>query len=329
MHRGLTTIISAGALLGALALAPTAQAVTTVSTAPAARMQAEPGTPVPLVLAPGGNVQTVVQDDAAAARPRTAAATARITVTYHGFTAAAQASFQRAVNTWAANITSAVPVTVDATFAALPTGVLGQAGPGNLLRNFPNAPRTNVWYAEWAANKFAGRQLVPGTPDIIATFSSSRPDWNFSTAAAPTGKIDFQSVVLHELGHGLGFLGAGRVTGATGSVRLSGSPTVYDRHTVNAAGTGLLSVADNSAALKSALTSNAIFMTLPGVAGKFKLYAPSTFQPGSSYSHLDEASFPRGNANSLMTPAIASGETIRTLGRVAKTAVNCFASATC
>jgi hypothetical protein len=329
MRRGITTTISAGALLGMLVLAPTAQAVTNPSTAAANRMQAKPGTLVPLVLAPGGNVQTVAQDDSAAARPRAAAAAARITVTYHGFTPAAQASFQRAVNTWAANITSGVPITVDATFAALPTGVLGQAGPGNLLRNFPNAPRTNVWYAEWAANKFAGRQLVPGTADIIATFSSSRPDWNFATTAAPAGKIDFQSVVLHELGHGLGFLGAGRVTGTTGSVRLSGSPTVYDRHTANAAGKTLLSFADNSAALKTALTSNAIFITLPGVAGKFKLYAPATFQPGSSYSHLDEASFPRGNANSLMTPAIASGETIRTLGRVAKGAVNCFASATC
>ena len=329
MRRGLLSTISATALLGLLGLTPNAQAVTTTSAAASATSM--PGTQVPLIALPGTVPTAVLADtaDPATAGPRAAAAAARITVTYHGFTPAARASFQRAVNTWAAALTSPVPITVDATFAPLPTGVLGQAGPGTLLRNFTRAPRANVWYTEWAANKLAGSQLVPNTPDIVATFSSSRTDWHFGTAAAPVGKYDFQSVVLHELGHGLGFLGAGRVTGTTGTVRLSGSPTVYDRHTINAGGTSLLSLPDNSVTLGNALKSNAIFLTLPGIAGRFKLYAPSTWLQGSSYSHLDEATYPPGNANSLMTPAIRSGETIRTPGRVARTAVTCFATATC
>ncbi len=48
-----------------------------------------------------------------------------------------------------------------------------------------------------------------------------------------------------------------------------------------------------------------------------KLYAPSIWRQGSSYSHLDEAIFPAGNKNSLMTYAIGDGETIRTPGPVA------------
>jgi hypothetical protein len=41
-----------------------------------------------------------------------------------------------------------------------------------------------------------------------------------------------------------------------------------------------------------------------------RLYAPNPFQPGSSASHLDEATFGAGNPNSLMTPQIGQGERI-------------------
>jgi hypothetical protein len=55
-------------------------------------------------------------------------------------------------------------------------------------------------------NKLANTDHNPGLADINATFSSSHPDWYFGTGdSTPINKIDFVSVVLHELGHGLGF----------------------------------------------------------------------------------------------------------------------------
>ena len=48
-----------------------------------------------------------------------------------------------------------------------------------------------------------------------------------------------------------------------------------------------------------------------------RLYAPGTFNGGSSYSHLDDATYRAGNRNSLMTHALGDGETIRTPGPIA------------
>jgi hypothetical protein len=47
-----------------------------------------------------------------------------------------------------------------------------------------------------------------------------------------------------------------------------------------------------------------------------KIYAPRTFDAGSSYSHWDDGTFLRGNVNSLMTPSLANGEAIHNPGPV-------------
>lgn len=251
-----------------------------------------------------------------------AAATATFKVTYHGFSPAAQAAFQRAVNAWATQVVSSVPITVDATFQPLGPGILGSARADLLWRDFPGAPQPGTFYVDAIANKRAGRQLDP-SPDIVASFSSNFSNWSFSSNPAPRGTYDFQSVVMHELGHGLGFLGAGRISNSQGTVRTSGFPIAYDRSTENATGKQLLSYADPSAALATQIRSGRLFFDSPAVRSAnggrtAKLYAPSTYQPGSSYSHLDDAAYPAGNPNSLMTHALGDGETIRTPGPIVK-----------
>ena len=47
-----------------------------------------------------------------------------------------------------------------------------------------------------------------------------------------------------------------------------------------------------------------------------KIYAPSEFDGGSSYSHWDENIFLAGDINSLMTPQIARGEANHTPGDI-------------
>ncbi len=296
-------------------LAPAAPAGAATGTQRAA------GTQVPL-LATSSQAVSLVTEPAPAGAALTAARTASFSVSYHGFTAAAQASFQRAVDIWSTQVASPVPITIDATFAALPPGVLGSAGPKNIFRDFPGAPQAGTWYVDAIANKRAGRQLDPGA-DIIANFSSSFSNWNFAASPAPKGQYDFQSVVLHELGHGLGFLGAGTVSSGQGSVRQANLPIAYDRFTENATGRALLSYPDPSSALAGQLTSGKVLFDSPAVrsanAGKSaQLYAPSTWRQGSSYSHLDEATYRAGSSNSLMTPAIGDGESIRTPGPITR-----------
>jgi hypothetical protein len=318
--------------LAAAALAPAAAAgspagatragATPVTATPAAGMSR---TVAPAVLRAGtAATPTLV----AAERQRgtaVAAAAATFRVTYTGFTPAAQASFQRAVDLWAALVSSPVPITVKASFTPLGPGVLGAAGPSFVWRDFAGAPRPSTWYPDATANKRAGRQLHR-SPDIVAQFSSSRTDWHYGTAAAPAGKFDFTTVVMHELGHGLGFLGAGRVSGSTGTVRLALDPRLpmaYDRFTENGAGRALLSFPDDSAELANQLRSGRVFFDSAGVRSAnggrpAKLYAPATWQQGSSYSHLDESTYRPGTANSLMTPIVNFGETVRSPGPITR-----------
>ncbi len=276
-----------------------------------------PGTLVPVYAGADLTTPTYVADPAVGK-----VATATFSVTYHGFSAPAQAAFQRAVNYWSKQLVSSVPITVDATYTALGPGILGSAGPGTLRRDFAGAPKAGTWYVESVANKKVGSQ-ISATPDIVANFSSAFSNWSFATGQAPAGTYDFQSVVTHELGHGLGFLGAGRVSGSTGSVRLSGFPTAYDVFTEIGSGKKLLTYPDASTQLASVLQSNNVVLDTPAVraanANKpAKLYAPSVWRQGSSYSHLDEATFRPGTADSLMTYALGSGETIRSAGPVTK-----------
>lgn len=301
-------------IAGACALPAVAMA--SLAIAPAAALEAAPGAAVVLRLGPAG-FPTFVRPEPE--QPGVRAVTFQ--VTFSGFTPAARAAFQRAVNIWAWRINSSVPITISASFQPLGPGILGSAGPGTIWRNFPGAPRPGTWFAEALANKRAGRQLAP-SPDIVARFSSVLSNWHFGSGPTPAGRLDFTSVVLHEIGHGLGFLGAGRVvSGARGTVRASGFPFIYDRFTENGAGRSLVSFPDLSTALGTQLRGNNLFFDSPQVrtanaGARAKIYAPTAFVPGTSYSHLDEATFRRGNANSLMTPFLGTAETIRRPGPI-------------
>ena len=88
---------------------------------------------------------------------------------------------------------------------------------------------------------------------------------------------------------------------------------MYDRFTETNLGTDLVNLDNGSTTLGSALVSNNIYWNGPegiesGNGTRPRLYAPSIYEPGSSYSHLNESSYPAGNINALMTPALNSAE---------------------
>ncbi|MFL7890874.1 MAG: PKD domain-containing protein, partial [Anaerolineales bacterium] len=261
------------------------------------------------------------------------AATANIHVNYNGsgWTAEAIAAFEFAAGIWEVLISSPVTIVVDAHFDDLGENILGGAGPYSIFANFDNAPQSDTWYPVATANQLAGVDLEEGFPDIQATFSSTRSDWDFGTGSSTDGnKISFASVVLHELGHGLGFLGSMRVddglgqpecTGLVGTYchSYAGLPMIYDRFTENGAGTALLSFPNNSTDLGDQLTSNDLYFNSPGGnfangGSRVPIYAPSTWSQGSSYSHLDESY--NSTSHALMTYSIAYGETIHNPGTV-------------
>ena len=253
---------------------------------------------------------------------RVSSVKSNIVVTYHGFPSNAKASFQRAVDLWSVLVKSSVPIRIDATWKALPSGVLGGAGATDYLRNFSGAPQTNTWYPAALANARAGTDLSTKT-DITAQFASTRSDWYFGTdGLVPAGKLDFTSVVMHEIGHGLGMTGGAYYQGGTGAWGAGTPiPDIYDRIAQSSGGTPLANYTSPSNTLGSVYTSNAVrWGGAQGTAAnggvKPYLYSPNPWEDGSSIYHLDEAKYATGTVNALMTPYLDDGEGLHDPGDI-------------
>ncbi|MEQ9621948.1 CARDB domain-containing protein, partial [Coleofasciculus chthonoplastes] len=238
-----------------------------------------------------------------------------INVNYNGFSTEAQTAFEYAVDIWENLIVSPVPIEIEANWTPLETNVLGSAGANYYYDNFANAAYTNTWYPSALANSLAGSDLDTTAHDINANFNSNKSNWYFGTDGnTPTGKTDFVSVVLHELGHGLGFSGSMSYDFGTGQGSWWSQPKIYDHFTVNGSGQKLIDTFPNSSvALGAQLTNDNLFFNGSNAVAANggtnpKLYAPSIWDSGSSYAHLDEATYGSGNSNALMTPSIAPGE---------------------
>ena len=147
--------------------------------------------------------------------------------------------FQTAANIWANILPSAVTIQVSSQFNALPcdasSAVLGSAGAATLVRNFPNAEFTATWYPVALANRLAGSDLSPSGVDINAQFNSTLDGgtclggqtWYYGVdGIQPASKVELLPVVLHELGHGLGFAQYANLT--TGALFNAG-PDIYQR----------------------------------------------------------------------------------------------------
>jgi len=146
---------------------------------------------------------------------------------------------------WAARIESSVPIRIIARFN--PMGgclVLGSTSPGTVYRDFPGAPVPNCWFHSCIADSITGTDLNPSGGDFTIRYNSDIDDPNVCAQPGfyygmdgeePTGAIDLFPVVLHEMGHGLGF--ASFVNESTG-VQWGGYPDIFGYYTLDI-GTGL------------------------------------------------------------------------------------------
>lgn len=231
--------------------------------------------------------------------------------------------FERAANLWATSLNSDVTINIYVQWKSLATGVLGSAGASTNVRNFVGSNRLNTWYPVALAEKMAHKNLNGTNPDIVATFNSDFTDWYTGTDGVPKlNQIDLYSVVLHEFGHGLGFIGqVGLTTDKTQAAY--GYPGIFDQFMFNSAGAALMDTTkyvNPSAALKTQVSSNSLFISSPNIVRlngeKGKLYAPTSFSDGSSIYHVDQAKYKVGDPNALMTPQIARGEVTRDIGPI-------------
>ena len=131
-------------------------------------------------------------------------------------------AFQYAADLWGALLTSSVEIRVQASFIALDctadSGTLGSTSSIQLVEDFPGAQFPATWYPTALANRRAGVDLLPGSPDtsnddIRSKFNSSLgmtncltgTHWYYGLDNNHGNDVDLVTVVLHELAHGLGF----------------------------------------------------------------------------------------------------------------------------
>jgi hypothetical protein len=247
--------------------------------------------------------------------------------------------FNEAARLWGLLLNSSVPIVVSASFAPLTcstsSGVLGSAGPTWMFHDFPGAPLPGVFYPAALADALHGSDLAGttgtntafGDVDISAQFNSaingdpkclggSRFYYGFdhqlgAHAAQGPFVADLLGVVLHELGHGLGFVsivdqnGAG-ITDSSGTALLGVfDQLVYDENAnlfwpQMSAAQRAKSQIGSGAGGNAALVWNASHVNAHlgrqtngvSVNGHVRLYAPAVYEASSSVSHWDTSAKP-------------------------------------
>ena len=123
-----------------------------------------------------------------------------------------------------------------ATFEPLGTNVLGSAGTTFIHADFPGAELPGTWYHAALANQLSGQDLAaeetgdPNVPHIRARFTTQFPFYFGLDNNEPPGTTDLLVVLLHKIGHGLGF--ANFVNEVTGTLT-AGLPDVYSQYTLD------------------------------------------------------------------------------------------------
>ena len=133
--------------------------------------------------------------------------------------------------------------------------------------------------------------------------------------ATPAGTINLFVVLLHEIGHGIGF--SSFTNAATGAF-FSGFPDVWARFQFDRdQGLSWFNMPNDAARAASAINNNDLLWDGPNVriasgfltlgrdaaTGRVELYTPATLEPGSSVSHYNT----RATPNLLMEPSINTG----------------------
>ena len=224
----------------------------------------------------------------------------------------ARSAVQAAIDVWSENFSSTVPVNVNVSWGrASSYGILAAASAKNNFANFPNAPDKTLYYAAALANALAGKDIDPTNPELEITITSDAP-WYYGTdGKCPPKSYDLESVILHEMGHGLGFISGNYYDQYSGYGRID-QPTPFDAYAQLPDGRRLADMPSPSIETGKALTSPLYWSGENAIKAnngiKPSLYAPSIYEPGSSISHLDERTFSQSGANSVMTPNLDSGE---------------------
>ncbi|MAD43820.1 MAG: hypothetical protein CMI02_12310 [Oceanospirillaceae bacterium] len=231
--------------------------------------------------------------------------------------------FNRAAAILNATFDITQPVRVSANFDPLAcnssSATLGSAGPAQYHFLYDSGTSSYTVYPDALGNQLSNTDLDAGTVDINANFNSELGKtgcldgygW-YLGYDAPTGTLNsLLSVVLHEIMHGMGFLSLLQSNGVTGATY--NSDPVYDPYTqllydgtqgalltaLNDTQRAAAILNDGNLLWDGAQTNAQLSGFSAGVSGgRMQMYAPASYENGSSVSHFDTDATP----NELMEP---------------------------
>ncbi len=222
-------------------------------------------------------------------------------------------AFQHAVDIWASLINSSVPIRIGASFSSslfcnASSAVLGAAGPNTVHRDFVGAALVNTWYVQALANSLNASDLDLDDDDMEAEFNSAigtpgclaGSGWYYGLDANPApNEIDFVSVLLHELGHGLGFL---TLVNSSSGGRFLNLDDAYMFHLEDHSTGKTFPLMTNAERANASRRTGMLHWTGANVvsgsaglasgrhpSGHVEIYAPNPIEAGSSVSHFSDA----------------------------------------
>jgi PA domain/FlgD Ig-like domain len=151
--------------------------------------------------------------------------------------------FQKAADIWAGllpdNVTIVVNAKMDPQTCTTTSAVLGSTSNNGLYANFPGAPIPNTYYVMSEANKLANSDLDGGAlNDMNITFNSNLNGqlsclngvgWYYGFDGNEGTNTEMLPVILHEMGHGLGFTSSLGASGIEPGTPPNQFPTVFER----------------------------------------------------------------------------------------------------
>lgn len=259
-------------------------------------------------------------------------------------------ALEKAMEIWSYILSSAQPIRIYIKKADLSDNIF--ASTKTNFYNFPEGTniqgvRLGFHYPMTLAKSLANSDLNAGFAgderyDMIITVNNkilSSNGFSFNLDGEPiSGKLDFITIIMHEIGHGLGITGSMKYNSTTNEGSYSYCqilaqkdmcfPTIFDNFAIEGHQgqdddrlINNTSYPNPSGVLGRALISDSLYFD--GAKSKSaaqnafpKLYAPTTWQQGSSFVHLDEKKYCKGNSNSLMTYRIDLAEVIHSPGEI-------------
>ena len=258
---------------------------------------------------------------------------AEVTFYYTGFPPNAIKAMEKAALILETMLPADTRLTIQANWEKIPNdNVLGQSVITGYAGGWGiDALDPYALYPVSLAEKISGKSLNADIDGDIQLTINSSINWYLGTdGSTSTQQYDLITVALHEICHGLGFFDSMTTSGTDGSYGFGSIPMIYDKFIETFTGKRLTDTSafqNPSSVLYSGFTGGKLYFNGPlqknfTFGPRAKIYAPTTWDPGSSISHLEEQESlnvdEQGTlqVNALMTPFIDRGEAIHDPGKL-------------